>query len=74
MSPRTRMKSAQFRNLRIEWRPVSALKPNPRNARTHSEKQIHQIAQSIKEFGFLNPVLIDGNDNLKESVMVDSKQ
>jgi DNA modification methylase len=65
MSPRTRMVSAQFRNLRLEWRPVSALKPNPRNARIHSKKQIHQIAQSITEFGFLNPVLIDANDNLK---------
>jgi 16S rRNA G966 N2-methylase RsmD len=65
MSPRTKMKSAQFRNLRIEWRPLSALKPNPRNARIHSKKQIHQIAQSIMEFGFLNPVLIDDNDNLK---------
>jgi DNA modification methylase len=65
MSPRAKMISAQFRNLRLEWRPVSALKPNPRNARIHSKKQIHQIAQSIMEFGFLNPVLIDGNDNLK---------
>ena len=33
--------------------------PSPRNARTHSRKQIRQIADSIKAFGFTNPVLID---------------
>lgn len=38
---------------------ISALKPYPKNARTHSPKQICQIAKSIKEFGFTNPVLID---------------
>lgn len=38
---------------------ISALKPYPKNARTHSPKQIRQIAKSIKEFGFTNPVLID---------------
>jgi hypothetical protein len=46
-------------NLRVETRPISSLKPFPRNARTHSKKQIHQIAASIREFGFTNPVLID---------------
>lgn len=39
--------------------PVSALNPNPRNARTHSKAQIEQIAASIREFGFNNPVLVD---------------
>src|SRR5262249_17058997 len=34
-------------------------KPYPRNARTHSKKQIRQIASSIRRFGFTNPVLID---------------
>jgi hypothetical protein len=43
----------------IQWVAVDALKPNARNARTHSRKQIHQIAQSIKAFGFLVPILID---------------
>lgn len=38
------------------------LKPNPRNARTHAKKQIRQIAESLKTFGFTNPVLIDEND------------
>ena len=43
----------------IEMVPLSALKPWTRNARTHSKKQIRQIADSIREFGFTNPVLID---------------
>jgi ParB/Sulfiredoxin domain len=38
---------------------LNAVKPNPRNARTHSKKQIAQIAESIKEFGFTSPVLTD---------------
>lgn len=40
-------------------RPISALKPNPRNARTHSKKQIDQISRSVDEFGFTNPILAD---------------
>ncbi len=39
--------------------PLSELKPWARNARTHSKKQIGQIAASIEEFGFTNPILID---------------
>ena len=39
--------------------PVADLKPNPRNARTHSDRQIRQIADSIETFGFTNPILID---------------
>lgn len=42
----------------IEMRPVSDLRPYPRNARTHSKAQIRQIADSIERFGFTNPVLI----------------
>lgn len=45
--------------LRIEYRAPDQLKPYPRNARTHSKKQIRQIAESIRQFGFTNPVLID---------------
>lgn len=39
--------------------PVSELVPYARNARTHSKEQIQQIADSISEFGFTNPVLVD---------------
>ncbi|MDX2266449.1 MAG: DNA methyltransferase [Hyphomicrobiales bacterium] len=45
--------------LALERLPVAALRPNPRNARTHSRKQIAQIAASIERFGFTNPVLVD---------------
>ena len=40
-------------------RPVAALVPYARNARTHSDAQVAQIAASIREFGFTNPVLVD---------------
>jgi DNA modification methylase len=43
----------------IEYLSPSALKPARRNARTHSRKQIRQIAASIERFGFTNPILID---------------
>jgi hypothetical protein len=45
--------------LTIHYRPIAALQPYPRNARTHSRKQVRQIAKSIETFGFTNPVLTD---------------
>jgi DNA modification methylase len=45
--------------LAIVYRPIAALKPDPTNPRRHSKKQIRQIADSIKTFGFNVPVLID---------------
>jgi DNA modification methylase len=48
----------------IEIKEVSSLLPYARNARTHSESQVRQIADSIKEFGFTNPVLVDGSDGI----------
>lgn len=47
---------------RYEQRSVDALVPYARNARTHSPAQVKQIAASIDEFGFTNPVLVDGKD------------
>lgn len=47
----------------IEQVRVDALKPYPRNARTHSKRQVEQIAWSMQKFGFTNPVLAD-NDNI----------
>ncbi len=44
---------------RIEIWPLDRLVPYDRNPRTHSEEQIAQIAASIVEFGFLNPILVD---------------
>jgi DNA modification methylase len=43
----------------IELVTLDTIKPNPRNARTHSKKQIRQIADSIGAFGFIVPVLVD---------------
>ena len=48
----------------IEQIPVADLIPYARNARTHSEQQVAQIAGSIQEFGFNNPVLIDGQNSI----------
>lgn len=49
-------------NLKIETRPIDRLIPYARNARTHSDDQVAQIAASIAEFGFVNPVLIGADD------------
>ena len=46
---------------RVETVAIETLKANPRNARTHSKRQIKLIADSLKAFGFLNPLLIDEN-------------
>ena len=51
-------------NLTIETLQTSSLNPYANNARTHSKKQIRQIANSITEFGFTNPVLIDEDLNI----------
>jgi DNA modification methylase len=50
--------------LAVTYRPVTTLIPYARNARTHSEAQVAQIAASIREFGFTNPILIDGESGI----------
>lgn len=45
--------------LSVIYQRVADLKPNPNNARTHGKKQIRQLAESIRVFGFTNPVLVD---------------
>jgi ParB-like chromosome segregation protein Spo0J len=45
--------------MNIQRIATDSLKPNPRNARTHSAKQIDQIAESIKQFSFIVPIVID---------------
>lgn len=49
---------------KIEWRSVDKLIPYAKNARTHSDEQVAQIAGSIKEFGFNNPVLVDKDNSV----------
>ncbi|MBL0375286.1 site-specific DNA-methyltransferase [Rhizobium sp. KVB221] len=48
----------------IEMLPLSALRPYSGNARTHSRKQVSQIVESIKRFGFTNPVLISDDGEI----------
>lgn len=49
---------------RYENVEIEKLKPYKNNARTHSDEQIEKIAKSMKEFGFINPVLVDGDLNV----------
>lgn len=50
--------------LKITYKPTEDLIPYARNSRTHSAAQIAQIAASIREFGFRNPILIDGENGI----------
>lgn len=50
--------------LKIVYRPTTSLIPYARNSRTHSELQIGQIASSIREFGFTQPILLDGDNGI----------
>lgn len=50
--------------MQIEYRPIEALIPYARNSRTHSDAQVAQIAASIREFGWTNPVLVDGENGI----------
>jgi len=52
------------KNIEIETLQTADLIPYARNTRTHSEAQVAQIAGSIREFGFTNPVLIDGENGI----------
>ena len=48
----------------IEHWPIERLVPYARNARTHSDAQVAQIAASIREFGFNAPILVDSKDGI----------
>lgn len=54
----------QKQDLKVVYRDVSELIPYARNARTHSDEQVARIAASIKEFGWTNPILIDGENGI----------
>lgn len=51
-------------NLNIIYKHITELKPYPRNARTHSPKQIRQIADSLTTYGFINPIIINQNGTI----------
>jgi DNA modification methylase len=50
--------------LEVTYLPVTSLHPNPQNPRVHTYKQVHQIAHSIKAFGFNVPILVDDRLNV----------
>jgi DNA modification methylase len=50
--------------LAVTYQPVGALKANPHNSRTHTKRQIRQIADSMKAFGFTNPILLDERNTI----------
>ena len=50
--------------LNVEYRKVDALIPYARNPRTHTDAQVAKIAASIVEFGWTNPVLVDGENGV----------
>ncbi len=47
-----------MQELQVAWRPLHELIPYARNPRSHSDAQVAQIAGSIREFGWTNPVLL----------------
>jgi hypothetical protein len=53
-----------IKNLNIIYKSPAELKPSERNPRKHSKKQVKQIAESLKEFGFVNPVIIDSDNKI----------
>ena len=55
---------AQPAPLEVVDRPISSLKPHPRNPRRHSREQIRRLARSIQAFGFNVPVLVDREDRI----------
>ena len=58
------MKAKKFSPLLILYQKISQLKPFKRNARTHTKRQIRQIAESIRVFGFVNPILVDRDNRI----------
>ena len=56
--------AASISNLTIVYQDIAALNPRKSNPRTHSKKQIDQLARAITQFGFTNPVLIDDGNGI----------
>ena len=63
-APSLRTNTAVLRPLKVQYRSIESLTPYANNARTHSRSQIRKIRESIKEFGFVNPILIDSSGRI----------
>ena len=50
--------------LYVVYQHIDQLHSNPNNARTHSKRQLRQIGESIREFGFTNPVIVDAENRI----------
>lgn len=50
--------------IKIEYQDAKAITPYARNSRTHSDEQVAQVAASIKEFGWTNPILVDETNTI----------
>lgn len=48
--------------MKIEYLPVSSLHPYERNAKQHTDEQVEHIANSIREFGFRQPIVVDADN------------
>jgi len=59
-----RARARRAEPLKVIYRPIKELRPDPANPRVHSKKQIRQIANSIETFGFNVPVLVDADLNV----------
>ncbi|MDY0136366.1 MAG: ParB/Srx family N-terminal domain-containing protein [Thiomicrospira sp.] len=58
------MVKKEMQKLKIEYLETDELIPYEKNSRTHTESQILKIEKSIKEFGFINPVLVDSSNGI----------
>src|SRR5688572_31177649 len=56
--------ASYLRDVKVDWLEADLLRPYNGNPRTHSKKQIKQIADSIKTFGFTNPLLVAGDGTI----------
>ena len=60
----SKQKSSELQKPEVEMLPLEALIPYACNARTHSDEQVAQVAASIREFGFTNPVLVSAENDI----------
>jgi DNA modification methylase len=56
--------TTNYPKLTVTYQPVGILKDNPHNSRIHAKRQIRQIADSVKAFGFTNPILLDKTNTI----------
>lgn len=60
----TRRPSTHADNLQVSWLPVAQIRPSARNARKHSDAQVRKIADSLQQFGAINPVIVDADGEI----------